>query len=82
VTQVGYVPGYAGYGSVVRVQHRGGYSTLYAHLSRPLVRVGRQVWQGQRIGIAGCTGWYTGTHLHFELRYRNVAIDPSLLIVG
>jgi murein DD-endopeptidase MepM/ murein hydrolase activator NlpD len=55
---------------------------LYAHLSRPLARVGEQVLQGERIGIAGCTGWCTGTHVHFELRHRNVPIDPSLLIVG
>ena len=82
VTQVGFVQGYEGYGSVVLVQHRAGYATLYAHLSRPLARVGEQVLQGDRIGIAGCTGWCTGTHVHFELRHRNVAIDPSLLIVG
>ena len=76
------VQGYEGYGSVVLVQHRAGYATLYAHLSRALVRVGEHVLQGGRIGLAGCTGWCTGTHLHFEVRYRNVAIDPSLLIVG
>ena len=74
--------GYQGYGSVVLVQHRAGYATLYAHLSRPLAHVGEHVLQGQRIGIAGCTGWCTGTHVHFEVRYRNVPIDPSLLIVG
>jgi murein DD-endopeptidase MepM/ murein hydrolase activator NlpD len=37
------------------------------------------VWSGEQIGVAGCTGSCTGTHLHFELRYRNVAMDPSLL---
>ncbi|HEU5278484.1 MAG TPA: M23 family metallopeptidase [Gaiellaceae bacterium] len=82
VTQVGFVPGYEGYGSLVLVEHGGGYSTLYAHLSRPLVRVGAQVWQGERIGEAGCSGWCTGTHLHFELRRHGDAIDPSLLILG
>lgn len=81
VTQVGYVGGYEGYGSVVTVMHREGYTTLYAHLSRTLAHVGQEVWQGDRIGIAGCTGWCTGTHLHFEVRYRNVAIDPSFLFV-
>jgi murein DD-endopeptidase MepM/ murein hydrolase activator NlpD len=82
VTEVGYVPSYAGYGSVVAVAHGAGYSTLYAHLSRPLVRRGQSVWQDDRIGIAGCSGWCTGTHLHFELRYQGVPIDPSLLIVS
>jgi murein DD-endopeptidase MepM/ murein hydrolase activator NlpD len=82
VTQVGYVAGYEGYGSVVLVALGGGYSALYAHLSQPLVRRGQQVWPGERIGIAGCTGWCTGTHLHFELRYRGVPRDPSLLMLG
>jgi murein DD-endopeptidase MepM/ murein hydrolase activator NlpD len=82
VTKVGYVAGYDGYGNVVEVLHRNGYSTLYAHLSQPLVRSGEPVWTGERIGIAGCTGWCTGTHVHFELRYRGVPVDPSFLILG
>ena len=82
VTQVGYVPGYDGYGSVVALRHPDGYSTLYAHLSQPLVRRGQLVWAGERVGIAGCTGWCTGTHLHFELRYHGIPQDPSFLLVG
>ncbi len=57
----------------------GGYSTMYAHLSRVLVRRGQTVAAGDPIGLAGCTGWCTGTHLHFELRDRNRPIDPSVL---
>jgi murein DD-endopeptidase MepM/ murein hydrolase activator NlpD len=82
VTQIGFVRGFDGYGSVVVLDHGDGFSTLYAHLSKPLVRVGDYVGQGELIGEAGCSGWCTGTHLHFELRYRNVAIDPSFLILG
>jgi murein DD-endopeptidase MepM/ murein hydrolase activator NlpD len=82
VTSVGYLQGYEGYGSVVIVKHRYGFSTLYAHLSRPLAHPGQLVRQGDLIGVAGCTGWCIGTHLHFEARYRNFPIDPSLLIVG
>jgi murein DD-endopeptidase MepM/ murein hydrolase activator NlpD len=82
VTLAGYMPGYDGYGAIVAVQHRQGYSTLYAHLSQPLVQPGQRVTAGERIGIAGCTGWCTGTHLHFELRYRGLPVDPTLLIVG
>ena len=82
VTTVGYMPGYDGYGAIVVIAHQEGYSTLYAHLSRPLAHLGQRVVQGEKIGIAGCTGWCTGTHLHFELRYRDIPIDPSLLIVG
>jgi murein DD-endopeptidase MepM/ murein hydrolase activator NlpD len=82
VTMVGYMPGYDGYGAIVAVDHEAGFMTLYAHLSRPLARVGQHVLQGEKIGSAGCTGWCTGTHLHFELRQRGTPIDPSLLIVG
>jgi murein DD-endopeptidase MepM/ murein hydrolase activator NlpD len=64
------------------VRHRYGYSTLYAHLARALAHSGEVVHQGQLIGEAGCTGWCTGTHLHFELRYRDVPIDPTLLMLG
>ena len=82
VVLAGYLPGYDGYGAIVAVQHRDGYSTLYAHLAQPLVRPGQRVQGGQRIGIAGCSGWCTGTHLHFELRYRGLPVDPTLLIAG
>jgi murein DD-endopeptidase MepM/ murein hydrolase activator NlpD len=82
VTLSGETAGYDGYGSIVAVEHRDEYMTLYAHLSRPLVRPGQLVRTGQLIGIAGCTGWCTGTHLHFEVRRNGVAIDPTFLMVG
>jgi murein DD-endopeptidase MepM/ murein hydrolase activator NlpD len=78
----GYLPGYEGYGNVVLADLGDGYSALYAHLAEPLVRIGEQLSVGQRIGVAGCTGWCTGTHLHFELRYNNRAVDPTLLFAG
>jgi murein DD-endopeptidase MepM/ murein hydrolase activator NlpD len=82
VTRVASGPGFAGYGNVVVVEHRDGYSTLYAHLANALVHIGQQVWPGDLLGNAGCTGICTGTHLHFELRYRDKAIDPTFLMVG
>ena len=82
VVLAGYMRGYDGYGAIVAVQHREGYSTLYAHLSRPLVHPGERVSTGQLLGIAGCTGWCTGTHLHFELRHDGLPVDPTLLVVG
>ena len=82
VVLAGYTPGYDGYGAIVAVEHRDGYSTLYAHLAKPLVRAGDHVLAGEKIGIAGCTGSCTGTHLHFELRRDGIPIDPTLLIVG
>jgi murein DD-endopeptidase MepM/ murein hydrolase activator NlpD len=79
VVRTGYVPGYEGYGNVVLLDLGDGYSTLYAHLATAAVRVGQRLVTHQRLGVAGCTGWCTGTHLHFELRYRNHAVDPTAL---
>jgi murein DD-endopeptidase MepM/ murein hydrolase activator NlpD len=76
VTRVGWVPGYEGYGLIVEVQLNERYSTLYAHLARATVEPGQVVFAGERLGIAGCSGWCTGTHLHFELRDRDRPIDP------
>jgi murein DD-endopeptidase MepM/ murein hydrolase activator NlpD len=82
VTRVGWVTGYEGYGLIVEVQLNERYSALYAHLAAAAVRVGQRVTAGERLGIAGCTGWCTGTHLHFELRDREVPVDPMPLITG
>jgi len=80
VRRVGWIPGYEGYGLIVEVQLNARFTTLYAHLSKATVKPGQLVTPGERLGIAGCTGWCTGTHLHFELRYRGAAIDPMPLL--
>jgi murein DD-endopeptidase MepM/ murein hydrolase activator NlpD len=69
-----------GYGNYLVVQHQGGLTTLYGHLSRSLVHVGDQVMQGQPIGLEGSTGNSTGPHLHFELRIDNKPVDPALYL--
>ena len=66
-----------GYGNVVFVQHSGGQTTVYAHLSKLLVQPGEKVRQGQTIGLTGATGWATGPHLHFEFRVNGVFQDPQ-----
>ena len=76
VRRVGVQPGYEGYGRIVEVDVGEGYTTLYAHLAADRVAVGEYVTAGTPIGIAGCTGWCTGTHLHFELRHRGVPESP------
>ena len=76
VVTVGQAPGYEGYGNVVDVADGRGFSTLYAHLAGWRVRVGDYVLAGERIGTAGCTGWCTGTHLHFEMRFRGRPVNP------
>ena len=80
VVDVGYLDGYEGYGHVVLVDIGGGVETLYAHLASASVRLGQWIAGGEPIGIAGCTGYCTGTHLHFELRREGVAIDPAGLL--
>src|SRR5256885_7263369 len=68
VLRTGFATGYSGYGNVVLVDLGNGFTALYAHLSRPWAHRGQHLLAGQRVGLAGCTGWCTGTHLHFELR--------------
>jgi len=65
-----------GYGNVVQIQHNASQSTLYAHLSKLLVRQGQRVTQGENIALSGATGWATGPHLHFEFRVNGVFRDP------
>ncbi len=79
IVRVGTPRGYEGYGRLVAVDVGGGYTTLYAHLSRSRVRVGQTVQVGQPLGVAGCTGWCTGTHLHFEVRFRGRPVNPLRL---
>ena len=68
-----------GYGNTVVVRHRNGHSTLYAHLSKIIVRKGQSVAQGQEVGAVGATGTATGPHLHFEFRVNGVHRDPLTL---
>jgi murein DD-endopeptidase MepM/ murein hydrolase activator NlpD len=76
VVAVGERRGFEGYGNLVKVSLGNGWVALYAHLAGWRVRVGEHVAAGQRLGTAGCTGWCTGTHLHFELRRFGRPVDP------
>lgn len=68
------------YGYVVVVRHNNGLETYYAHLSRLLVKPGDDMEAGMILGLGGNTGHSYGSHLHFEVRFRGIAIDPNYLI--
>jgi murein DD-endopeptidase MepM/ murein hydrolase activator NlpD len=65
------------YGNMVEIDHGNELITRYAHASRRLVKVGDVVLSGAPIAEVGRTGRSTGTHLHFEVRYRGVPQNPS-----
>lgn len=74
------------YGNVVVIQHEGERYTLYAHLSRILVKSGQAVLAGEPIGEVGQTGVAIGSHLHFEVRRGNVedyysTVNPELWLL-
>ncbi len=65
-----------GYGNLIIVDHGGGVSTYYAHLSRFQLSVGGKVSRGTIVGYAGSTGRATSPHLHYEVRLEDNPINP------
>ncbi len=66
-----------GCGNAVRLEHGGGLSTRYCHMSRLAVGAGQQVRRGQVIGYVGSSGLSTGPHLHYEMYRGGRAINPG-----
>ncbi len=75
VVQTGWL---GGYGNVVRIYHRDGISTLYAHCSEVLVNVGDYVTKGSIIARVGRSGTATGPHLHYEVHVHDRTVDPEV----
>jgi hypothetical protein len=69
-----------GYGNLVVVEHDGDWLSYYGHLSEIVVEEEQEVQQGDLLGGAGTTGFSTGPHLHFELRYQGRPVDPHLYL--
>ncbi|MCL5021137.1 MAG: M23 family metallopeptidase [Bacteroidetes bacterium] len=74
---VSYVGRRGGYGNVIVIDNGFGYSTLFGHLSKALVKPGQNVKRGQVIALSGDTGLSTGPHLHYEVRKNGVHVDPT-----
>lgn len=68
------------YGNLVEIEHGLGITTRYGHLDKVLVKPGQKVFKGQAIGLQGNTGRSTGTHLHYEVRYKNKPLNPKNFI--
>lgn len=68
------------YGLFVLVRHEDGYETRYAHLSRIVVTVGKNLLAGEVIGLSGNSGRSSAPHLHFEITQRGQSIDPRTLL--
>lgn len=77
---VKYARRYGAYGNFVEIDHGNGITTRYGHLNRILVRQGQEVKRGERIGLQGNTGRSTGSHLHYEVRFNNNALNPKYFL--
>lgn len=69
-----------GYGKVVEIDHGNGFKTKYAHMNAIYVAQGSMVRQGQAIGEVGSTGRSTGPHLHYEVLYDGVPVNPMVFM--
>ena len=70
------------YGFLIEINHGYGVSTRYAHMKQLLVKEGSFVKKGQYIGVQGNTGRSTGSHVHYEVRFNNSAMNPEKFITA
>ena len=66
----------SGYGNLIILSHNFGFQTLFGHLNKIVVRDGQFVKKGQLIGYTGNTGMSNGPHLHYEMRYLGMSVNP------
>ncbi|MGH8460027.1 MAG: M23 family metallopeptidase [Stenotrophobium sp.] len=71
---------HSGYGDLVEINHGNGYVTRYGHNEKILVKVGDKVLKGQPIALMGSTGRSTGPHVHLEVLYNGIVVNPEQYI--
>lgn len=69
-----------GFGNLIIIRHYNGLETYYGHLSKIKVKVNEVVKSGDLVGLGGSTGRSRGPHLHFEVRYKDIPLDPMRMI--
>ena len=69
-----------GYGNLVEIDHGNGFTTKYAHLNKIYVKKGDLIAYNQAVGEVGKTGRATGSHLHYEVLYRNKNVNPLTFV--
>jgi murein DD-endopeptidase MepM/ murein hydrolase activator NlpD len=80
--RVSFVGKDPGLGKMIRINHLFGYTTVYAHLSMVKVKRGENVKRGEMIGAVGNTGYSTGPHLHYEVRFQGQPKNPLNYILS
>lgn len=70
------------YGKHIRIEHKDGYESFYAHCSKIYVANGQYVQAGEKIALVGDTGQVTGPHLHFELTQNGVYTNPEFYLAA
>ncbi|MBR7142107.1 MAG: M23 family metallopeptidase [Clostridia bacterium] len=65
------------YGNYMIIKHGDSFYTFYGHCRKLIKEEGERVGKGETVALVGTTGWSTGNHLHFEVRYQGKQIDPQ-----